>query len=64
MVVHLEWRTQILRVQIADQRNSPMPERQAAIEQRERGMRIMQLARKLRQSGSLNTRRRHGRFRA
>jgi len=64
MMARLERRTEILRMQIADQRNSPMPERQAAIKQRERGMRIMLLARKLRKSGGLNARRRHGRFSA
>jgi len=48
MMVRLERRTEILRVQIADQRNSPMPERQTAIEQRECRVRIMLLARKLR----------------
>jgi len=62
MMARLERRTQILRMQIADQRNPPMSERKAAIEQGERRMRIMLLARKLRKSGGLNARRRHGRF--
>jgi len=47
MMARLKRRTEILRMQIADQRNSPMPERQAAIEQRERSIGIMLLARKL-----------------
>ena len=64
MVARLERRTEILRMQITDQRNPPMPERKAAIEQGERRIWIMLLASKLRKSGGLNARRRHGRFSA
>lgn len=45
MMARLERRTQILRMQIADQRNPPVPEREAVIKQSERCMGIMLLAR-------------------
>jgi hypothetical protein len=48
MMARLERRTEILRMQIADQRNPPVPERQAVIKQSERRMRIMLLARTMR----------------
>ena len=47
MMARFERRTEILRVQIADQCYAPVAKRHAAIEQRERSMRIMLFARKL-----------------
>src|SRR5260370_7504510 len=64
MMARLERRAEILRMQIADQRNSPMPQRKAAVEQCERRVGIVLLARKMRESGGLNARRRHDRVSA
>src|ERR1700738_371890 len=64
MMARLERRAEILRMQIADQRNSPMPQRKAAVEQRERRVGIVLLARKMGESGGLNARRRHDRISA
>jgi len=47
MMARLERRTEILRMQIADQRNPPMPQRKTAIKQSERSVRIVLLACKL-----------------
>jgi hypothetical protein len=62
MMARLERRAKILRMQISDQRNSPMAQRKAAVEQCECRMGIVSLAHKLGESGGLNARRRHGRF--
>ncbi len=66
MMAWLERRAEILRMQIADQRrnSTPMPQRKAAVEQCERRVGIVLLARTMRKSGGLNARRRHDRFSA
>ncbi|CAE6720293.1 hypothetical protein R69888_01564 [Paraburkholderia haematera] len=47
MMPRLQRCAQLLREEIANQRNAPMPQRDALIEQRERGMGIALLARAL-----------------
>jgi hypothetical protein len=47
MMPRFERRIEILRVQIANQRNPPMLQRNTPIEQRERSIRVMPLARTL-----------------
>ena len=59
MMPRFKRRLQILRMQIANQRNTSMPQRNALIEQRNGRMRIALLAREFGKPQRLNTRRRH-----